>query len=64
MNMWERYNRDTKVLYIIYKQMNNKNYDIIINKMYSFMKSISNSYYHKNKIDRTYEFIKKRIFNI
>ena len=59
MDMWERYNRDKKVLYNYYKQMNNKNSDIIINKMYSFMKSISNSYYHKNKIDRTYEFLRK-----
>lgn len=59
MDMWDRYNRDTKVLYSLYKQMNENNYDIIINKIYAFMKSISNDYYHKNKSDRTYEFLRK-----
>lgn len=57
--MWERYNRDTKKLYSLYKQMNKNNYDNIINKIYSLMKNISNDYYHKNEINRTYEFLKK-----
>ena len=59
MDMWERYNRDTKILYSLYKQMKENNYDTIINKMYSFMKSVANDYYHKNRIDRTYEFLRK-----
>ena len=59
MDMWERYNRDSKLLYGLHKQMNEKNYDSKIDEIYSFMKSISNDYYHKNRIDRTYEFLRK-----
>ena len=58
MDMWERYYKDSSVIDKFYEEINDQNYQNVLNNLYQFMKEISYNYFNNNEIIRHYYFLR------
>ena len=62
MDMWERYNNDSKIIDDYYEKINGDNYFDMLNQLYGYIKSIAQKYYKNGKMLRQYDFLKTELF--
>lgn len=64
MDIWDKYENDSKLIDNYYDDINSNNYVQVLDKLYSFMKDISDDYYKRNRIIRQYDFLKTELLSV
>lgn len=63
MNMWDRYDRDSKIISEYNSKLNKNNYEKILNELYDFIKSVTLQYYKNGEMVSQYGILKADLLN-